>query len=380
VLGQREIELPVPLKRPPVLIRRSVRCSLKFSNTGKLNTLSKVLAEYGKVVNTFTDCFWDNGCPKKSELLKPIVDLPDSWLSARLRKVAAREAIDLVSSVRNRKGKPGGKPSHSGKSMNVSSTIASLDLSDSAPSFDAWVSLRSIGNKVRLDLPVRLHKHFHKWADAGERLESYVITRDSVQFCFEVETGPKKDPTSCIGVDTGIKALASVSTGDQYGQDIESIIDRVHRCEHGSKGQRRASNTLRQRMSEVAKEVTSEATLVVVENLKGITNKPKRRLGKSMRRSIGRWNVGYWRQRLEMTCQERNVSFRTVSPYQTSITCSSCGHIDRKNRQGEVFRCLTCGHEDNADVQASRNILTRFLTGPYGAGCKPLIVSQKDIT
>lgn len=37
-----------------------------------------------------------------------------------------------------------------------------------------------------------------------------------------------------------------------------------------------------------------------------------------------------------------------------------------------------CGHQANADVQASQNILARFLTGPYGAGCKPLPLSDPD--
>lgn len=32
-----------------------------------------------------------------------------------------------------------------------------------------------------------------------------------------------------------------------------------------------------------------------------------------------------------------------------------------------------CGHAENADVNASKNILERFLTGPYGAGCKPIM-------
>ena len=41
------------------------------------------------------------------------------------------------------------------------------------------------------------------------------------------------------------------------------------------------------------------------------------------------------------------------------------------NRSGQVFLCLKCGHAGNADVVGSRNILDRFLTGPYGAGYKP---------
>ena len=50
-----------------------------------------------------------------------------------------------------------------------------------------------------------------------------------------------------------------------------------------------------------------------------------------------------------------------------------CGHIDRRNRKLEVFRCLNCDHKDNADVNAARNILYRFLSGPYGAAYKSLM-------
>ena len=45
---------------------------------------------------------------------------------------------------------------------------------------------------------------------------------------------------------------------------------------------------------------------------------------------------------------------------------------DRRNRLGEVFLCLSCGHRDNADVNAGKNILNRFLTGLYGARYKEI--------
>lgn len=352
-------------------IIRSTKCSLKYANPSKIKVLDRVLVEYARIVNLFIAQFWDE-CPTKAKLLKPIVDsvLP-TWLSARLRKVAAREAIDMVKAAKERWKDKAVMPTHRGDRMCVSSTIADLQPSKS-PEFDCWLHLQSVGDKVRLDLPIKLHKHFHKWDGEGKRLESYTVTREYVQFAFEIETGPKKDAKSCIGVDTGIKALASLSTGDQIGTDMESCIDRINRCKHGSRGQRRASRALRQRMAETAKQVCRRATLVVTENLTGITKNTKRRLVKSMRRSIGRWNVRYWLDRLQMTCEEMNVSFRSVSPYKTSQTCHSCSHVDRSNRRGEEFLCQKCGHTDNADINAAKNILQRFLSGPYGAGCEPI--------
>ena len=80
-------------------ITRSTKCSLKFMTDVKRHELDVVLVEYGKVVNHFVDLFW-NKPVSKAELLKDVVNSSDSWLSARLKKVAAREAIDMVSSVK----------------------------------------------------------------------------------------------------------------------------------------------------------------------------------------------------------------------------------------------------------------------------------------
>ncbi len=285
-----------------------------------------------------------------------------------MRKVAAREAVDMVKSAKALKG---GKPKHSGKRMCVSSTIAQLQPAKGADEFDAWLHLTCIGGGLGLDLPVRYHQHFNKLKERGKRLESYVITRSSVQLCFEVETGPKRVPKTAVGVDTGIKALASLSTGEQLGKDIEKHIERIKRCQHGSRGQLRARRALRQRMDEVARDVASRADLIVVENLKNITKNTKRRgLGRKTRSSIGSWNVRYWLGRLQSRCEDNRVVFRSVPAHYTSTECPACGHTDRSNRDRERFLCQKCGHADNADVNAAKNILSRLLLGPYGAEFK----------
>ena len=92
--------------------------------------------------------------------------------------------------------------------------------------------------------------------------------------------------------------------------------------------------------------------------------------------NIGTWNWKYWLNRLEAQCELNRISFRTVAPYYTSTTCPVCGHSDRGNRSGEVFSCLKCGHTDNADVNAGKNILNRFLTGQYGVCYKEIDVIE----
>ena len=128
---------------------RSTKCSLKFETVKKKNELSVILSEYSKVVNIFIDYFWLN--PEKAtkgELLKPIVDIPETWLSGRLRKVGAREAIDMINASKQRWKEKAVKPVHKGQRMYVSCTIADLVptknngyKSEDSLRFDAWLHI-----------------------------------------------------------------------------------------------------------------------------------------------------------------------------------------------------------------------------------------------
>lgn len=364
-------------------LTRSTVCSLKFATEAKRAELRRVLDEYQRVTNLFIDRFWTlPETPGKGDLLKPIVDLPlagpePTWLSARLRKVAAREAISMIAAVKKRwKDKPKkiAKPVHRGNRMYVSSTIARLEDSKEAAEFDGWLLIRSVGDRVGIDLPLQFHKHFNRLSARGTRLNSYVITDQHVQLAFEIETGEKRSKGRAIGIDTGINALASLDDGTQLGTDVKERIEAINRCRHGSKRQRRLRRALRQRMDEVARDVTldPDLRLVVVERLKNITKGTKkcRRLGRKTRRSLGAWNYRYWLGRVESRCEDNRVVFRSVNPAFTSQRCPACGHTERGNRSGEVFLCQSCGHTDNADIVGARNILDRFLSGPYGAGFK----------
>lgn len=59
-----------------------------------------------------------------------------------------------------------------------------------------------------------------------------------------------------------------------------------------------------------------------------------------------------------------------VAPHHTSQECARCGHTHPDNRLSQAaFACQRCGHAENADLNASRNIRRRgveaILTGSY---------------
>ena len=76
-------------------------------------------------------------------------------------------------------------------------------------------------------------------------------------------------------------------------------------------------------------------------------------------------------RQLEYKCPWYGSKLVARNPAYTSQQCSDCGHTDPGNRPSQaVFRCLACGHFDNADVNAAKNILARGTAeGPSVAVC-----------
>lgn len=76
-------------------------------------------------------------------------------------------------------------------------------------------------------------------------------------------------------------------------------------------------------------------------------------------------SFGQFWQMLEYKCAERGVELVRVPPQYTSQTCPECGAVSADNRKTQAqFRCVACGHEENADVNAARNILNAALKAP----------------
>jgi len=65
-------------------------------------------------------------------------------------------------------------------------------------------------------------------------------------------------------------------------------------------------------------------------------------------------------QKANLTPQNSKTSIVEVAAAYTSQTCHSCKHIAPENRDSQtVFKCVNCGHQNHADINAALNILER---------------------
>ncbi|HYH54812.1 MAG TPA: transposase [Solirubrobacterales bacterium] len=186
-----------------------------------------------------------------------------------------------------------------------------------------------------------------------------------------------------VGVDLGVRQFATLSTGEAIhgpragrvaAPEIRRAQRKVARRKRGSNRRRKAvaelarrrereANRRRDAAHKAARSLINRFDLIAVEDLK-TSNMVRTRRG--LAREIT--DQG-WSQFIEFLTYKAESAGRQVvrvDPRYTSQRCHECGVRDRESRSGPRFACTACGHTDDADVNAARNILALARTGPSG--------------
>ena len=111
---------------------------------------------------------------------------------------------------------------------------------------------------------------------------------------------------------------------------------------------------------------------------KGTVEKPGRmvKAKSGLNKSILDQGWYEFRRQLDYKLSWRGGMLVEVNPRHTSQRCSCCGHTAKENRVSQdVFRCQACGHEENADINAAKNILT---VGQTGMACQANRISGRQ--
>lgn len=184
------------------------------------------------------------------------------------------------------------------------------------------------------------------------------------------------DPIGILGVDMGIINLATTSDGVNYsGEKCNKIRQRYSKIKatlqhvnsySAKKHLRKISGRERRFKKDVnhciSKELVTTAKdtnrSIALEDLTGIRETTTVR--KADRDRHGKWAFFELRNFIEYKAKILGVSVFAVDPRNTSRECSVCGYIDKKNRKNQAsFCCLECGHTENADYNAAKNISFR---------------------
>ena len=187
---------------------------------------------------------------------------------------------------------------------------------------------------------------------------------DSEELIYSTEEIVKTKDTNKIdiGLDIGYKKLAVLSNGQVIGKDLEKKINKISRKLQGSKAFKRALIERNDYINHEIKKIPfDEIKTLVVEDLKNVKHKSKGKISKVFMNKLQRWIYSYLLERLGNACEVVGVQLHKINPAYTSQECSVCGDIHKENRKDEMFLCVRCGHTEDADYNASKNILNRYL-------------------
>ena len=198
-----------------------------------------------------------------------------------------------------------------------------------------------------------------------------------------------------IGIDAGIDCFAAFSDGtmvkgvnsfrkheDTLAREQRKLSRKKKGSENWKKQKRKISelhhaiaNVRQDFLHKLSTEICKNHARVFVEGLqiknmsasaKGTIEEP----GKNVRAKAGLnksildqgWHE--FRRQIDYKLFWRGGMLVEVDAKYTSQKCSCCGHTEKGNRKSrEIFKCLNCGHEENADINAAKNILTVGRTG-----------------
>jgi putative transposase len=217
-------------------------------------------------------------------------------------------------------------------------------------------------------------------------------------------------PDSAVGIDLGIARFATLSDGTviEPRNPQKRFLDKLRKAQKRLARKIRFSRNWAKAKARVARiqskigavrrdfihksttEISKNHAIVVVEDLKvknmsasasGTLEDPGRNVAakSGLNRSILDQGWGMFRTQLEWKLAERGGRLIEVPPQHTSQKCSACGHVSAGNRKTQAeFVCESCGFEENADLNAARNILAPGLA-VIACGGGALEASRKSL-
>jgi IS605 OrfB family transposase len=242
------------------------------------------------------------------------------------------------------------------------------------------VSLWTIGGRIIVPVIMGDHQRALMAYRKGEADLCFVRGKWLLACTCDIPETEAFSTEDWLGCDLGVVNILTDSDGRCYsGAAVEKVRSHLARRRAGlqRKGTKAAKRRLKilsgkQRRFQVhtnheiskALVTTAERTGrgIALEDLKGILDRVTAK--RSQRARLRNWSFNDLRVKIAYKAERAGVPILCVDPRYTSIGCSDCGLIDKRNRPDQAtFSCIECGHTELADFNAAKNIRVRAARG-----------------
>ncbi|MEM4596584.1 MAG: transposase [Desulfurococcaceae archaeon] len=373
---------------------KHLNCPLseRFKSTIQYHVVVPTLKGFiGNVQERFKEIVLASTLPEKTKRVLLYLNSREEWLVPKSEKALwidkdknkheyeiVKEERLLAKKIFKHILKSWKKPSFKGVFMLLDSKCALLERPKKAKGFDLWIRLSTHEKRKPIYLPVKLHEYFE---ERGGKLTGMVQIAEDGKLRLVKEVERKEIAFSGeVALDFGMECFLVSDRGDLFGRKFYSKvrefaekIDRIQR-EMQKRGKKPTESKrylrLQHRLSEYVKnEVRRVINRVielyrpqrlVLEDLRGFLQRVINNFPKSVKRVLIRFGLGEIRRKLKEISEEYGIEVVYVNPAYSSQACSNCGYVDKENRKTRSeFECKLCNKKLHADVNASRNLLSR---------------------
>jgi putative transposase len=246
----------------------------------------------------------------------------------------------------------------------------------------------------RIKLPKLGWMGFHKSQSIDGTIKNATVTRCAGKWYISIQVEQEVNQQShrakgAIGVDLGVKKFAACSNGRYFdsanafkklqtklAKDQRRLAKKKKYSENWKNQKRKIQkvhskicNIRRDFQQKLSTHLSKNHAMIVTESLKisnmsksasGTTEKPGKnvRAKSGLNRAILDQGWSEFKRQLKYKLEWLGGVYVEVNPSYTSQKCSSCANIDKKSRISQSkFCCISCGHTENADLNAAKNIL-----------------------
>ncbi len=233
------------------------------------------------------------------------------------------------------------------------------------------VTLASVKGRIKAVFPIpEYYRQYLNW-DLRTSTLSYNRKQDTFYLHVTIHK-PSPEPVGdkVLGIDRGIVNIAVTSNNRFFNsKPVKNVRAKYAylRAKLQSKGTKSAKKLLRKIsrkeerfVSEVNHCISKEIVampfdILAIEDLTSIRVQ-RRTKGIDFSRKLNNWAFSELEQFLRYKAEAMGKSVITIDPRYTSQKCSNCGHIYKGNRKRHSFKCVKCGFQIHADLNAARNI------------------------
>lgn len=260
---------------------------------------------------------------------------------------------------------------------------------------NSFVSLSGLGRKT-FEIPVTFSKNYHGNIKSYHKKNNdyeYTLTFNEkehqikIHLCKDGERYIPQVNGRSVGIDVNVKHnLFSLSNNTTYDYDRKLVndfcrlskeIDALKKNKSYIVGKRKHNKLVKLKEKIVKSEQQMIAFMckdlrtqgvghIVMEDLNNSFGKcyvkDKDNEDINYNRKVSFLGLSNLKQEVEHIARKYDIAVSTVHSSYTSKMCPICGCIEDENRPDqETFECIECGHKDNADFNAAKNIRNRVL-------------------